>query len=312
MTESNKKEDPCPGLEIDEYQRISGEIHKLVEFQDRIQKRYSNVEDYLLAAFSIIIFILTAPKPTSSDFFDISFLNNFGTIEALIFAFAPNLLTFSFRLIFGVSPFTMLRSRFGIFEKRLSKDIDELRKRRREFNVLYSNGISSEESYYASLSESSRKLSSGLYNRAGAFLLFGGAVAIGGLIYFSYEFTPTLDKLIVDKDSPLKPLPFMLSKFGALIFLELLAFFLLRQYKFTMDEFRYYQGVQRLREENLFYIKLLREEISKRDLVELLREGEAYDRIKNTDSSLIIESKKLHNDELELLNKVVDKIKLAK
>ena len=47
-------------------------------------------------------------------------------------------------------------------------------------------------------------------------------------------------------------------RFGILFFIELIAFFFLRQYKAAMEEFRYYEAIKRQREETLALVAMLK------------------------------------------------------
>jgi hypothetical protein len=111
----------------------------------------------------------------------------------------------------------------------------------------------------------------------------GACIALAGVTFFFLQassFAPTLSPLVpavtpsassaTGRDQQLrtvseKPSPtpkttevlfFFGSRFGVLFFIEFVAFFFLRQYRATMDEFRYYETAQRNREDNLMILVL--------------------------------------------------------
>jgi hypothetical protein len=79
-----------------------------------------------------------------------------------------------------------------------------------------------------------------------------------------------------------------------------------------MDEFRYYEGIQRLREEKLFFINMLNTQDHQKDLIDILKSMTSPDKIIPGESSLLIESKKVHSDDFEILNKIIDKVNIGK
>lgn len=101
--------------------------------------------------------------------------------------------------------------------------------------------------------EHSRALASKIFNRAGVYLLVGALTAFSGLAFFyiqapTQSVNPDISSIIVN----------LAPKFGILFFIEFIAFFFLRQYRGAMDEFRYYESLQRSREEMIFSYNALK------------------------------------------------------
>lgn len=104
-------------------------------------------------------------------------------------------------------------------------------------------------------------------------------------------------------------------KFGILFFIELVAFFFLKQYRSAMDEFRYYEAVQRKREEILVLIKLAFDGGKGAEVLELVKNGCFFSEGKvlgKDQSTEIIESRKLEKSELEILDKVIEVVSRSK
>ncbi|WP_433910921.1 hypothetical protein [Sphingomonas yabuuchiae] len=101
--------------------------------------------------------------------------------------------------------------------------------------------------------EHSKALASKIFNRAGVYLLVGALTAFSGLAFFyiqapTQSVNPDISSIIVN----------LAPKFGILFFIEFIAFFFLRQYRGAMDEFRYYESLQRSREEMIFSYNALK------------------------------------------------------
>lgn len=225
-----------------------------------------------------------------------------GTKESWMILIVPLL----FFLVFSQSPLQFLRRKYAPLDKEFNSFIHDLSNK-----VKVSEDEITADVYYKSLLESSQKLAKQIFTRSQVYLFVGSLIALGGLGYI----TSVLPHAIIEtdgKESFYYTLPALIPRFGILIFLELLAFFFLRQYKSTMDEFRYYDGIQRLREEKFFYIKTLAGNVDSKEMLGMLSEIDPYDRLSTNDKSLILESKRLYKDEFELLNKLIDKIPVPK
>lgn len=222
-----------------------------------------------------------------------------------------------FKLIFSAYPFETIRHNRALkntpYHLKSSRLVSRMKKA--EASVLAGvndsvdlNSFSASE-LFSQYAVSSRKLSQNLYSRSGVYLLVGVGVAFSGLAFFYVE---TLS------NSPAQgvQLVFVLApKFGILFFIELVAFFFLRQYRSAMDEFRYYEAVKRKREETLALIQLAFEGGKSAEVLELVKNGCFFSEGKvlgKDQSTEIIESRKLEKSELEILDKVIEAVTRSK
>ncbi|WP_318119539.1 hypothetical protein [Vibrio sp. Vb2917] len=160
------------------------------------------------------------------------------------------------------------------------------------------------------LAKSSREISEGLYTRAGVYLFIGVIIAFSGLAFFYIETAKgvTLELANEPVVSSSSNLLLMAPKFGILFFIEMVAFFFLRQYREAMDEYRYYESIKRKREENLVLMKLNSESEEKMNISDLLEKTAFYSEHKHLQSgetTEIIESRKLSNNEIALMEKML-------
>jgi len=226
-----------------------------------------------------------------------------------------------FRLIFGALPLESVR------RKRAQRQLESpdfpapsgpsIEIRAAEIQVL-SDSLSTEElasspatrlfAYYAA---SSRRLSQSIYSRAGVYLLVGVFVAFSGLVFF-YSQTAQLSNL---SDNGMALLVSLAPKFGILFFIEIVAFFFLRQYRAAMDEFRYYEAIKRNREETLVLIRIAADTDKPFDPIDLVKNDSFFSKaglLAKEQSTEIIESRKLEKNELDLLEKVIDLVSRSK
>jgi hypothetical protein len=164
---------------------------------------------------------------------------------------------------------------------------------------------------------SSRLLAQSIFRRAGVYLLVGGFVAFSGLVFFYIQTTPVLGSPLGSQEAsiPWNVFLVLLPKFGILFFIEVVAFFFLRQYRSAMDEFRYYEAIKRNREETLALIRIATDSGKALDPFELVKCGSFYSKagiLSKNETTEIVESRKLEKDELDLLEKVVNLVSRVK
>lgn len=102
-----------------------------------------------------------------------------------------------------------------------------------------------------------------------------------------------------------------IPRFGALFFIEFIAFFFLKQYRNSMDEFKYYESVKRNRQQVLLKAKYLDETNLKMDMEKInsiINLTENPDLLTNNQTSELIEKRKLTKDEVSIMGKIVDSI----
>jgi hypothetical protein len=235
----------------------------------------------------------------------------------VIFALMVLLFPVLFDLIFGAYPIEHLRRAreltFAVDDSERSKY--DPKKRKTDVPTI-SDSISGGEfsnfsalelfAYYAA---SSRRLSQSLYSRSGVYLLVGVFVAFTGLVFFYMETSSSSGYQGIELVIAFAP------KFGILLFIELVAFFFLRQHRSSMDEFRYYEAVKRKREETMALIQLTFESGKGSEVLELVKNGSFFSegKLLNKDQTTeIIESRKLEKNELEILEKVLDVVSRSK
>lgn len=150
-------------------------------------------------------------------------------------------------------------------------------------------------------------LASNLYRRSGLYLFIGTFIAVVGVLIFSYQ------GFYITGEEDLTRLVISLApRAGILIFIELIAFFFLKQYKAAMDEHRYFEAVKRERQRAYAITTLLSEEGTK---VELLKYVEAcgynreFGKLKQGESTEMLEGKRLQDEELKLIEKVLAAIR---
>lgn len=254
-------------------------------------------------------------------------LGAFAEFEQVFFATSLLVLFFPivFRLIFGSLPLESLRRRTA----QKSREVDEAlgraagskertNKERAQLRLL-SDVMNSSElarsdparlfAYYAF---SSRKLSQSIYSRAGVYLLVGVGVAFSGLMFFylltSHSFTTKPADVV-------EWLGLVAPRFGILLFIELIAFFFLRQYRSAMDEFRYYEAIKRNREETLVLIRMAIDSEGPIDIMNIVKSNAFFSKagiLAKDEKSEIIESRKLEKSELDILEKVIETISKSK
>ena len=82
-----------------------------------------------------------------------------------------------------------------------------------------------------------------------------------------------------------------------------------------MDEFRYFEAVQRHREETYALIRLIKEESGKLNLNDLLKSNYFYStaaKLGPGETTELLESRKLTKDEMDIFMKIVDAVSVAK
>jgi hypothetical protein len=290
-----------------------------VEYVRRREVTNRVIEIYLwiFAAFVVaggIFFDIYAEHATSLEVVSARYVD-------LLLAFATFFFPWVFRLIFGALPLESLRRKRAQrqletparpAETQTTAEIHEA-----EIRVL-SDALSTDElssspatklfAYYAA---SSRKLSQSIYSRAGVYLLVGVFVAFSGLAFFYVQTAQFAPSSLVGMGLLVTLAP----KFGILFFIELVAFFFLRQYRAAMDEFRYYEAIKRNREETLALIRIAHDNGKPIDPIDLVKNQSFFSKagvLEKNQTSEIVESRKLEKNELDLLEKVIDVVSRSK
>jgi hypothetical protein len=201
-----------------------------------------------------------------------------------------------FKLIFGTLPFQWLRFKNNVY------------------STINNENISNAEEYLLHIYNEAKALSEKIFSRAGAYLLIGILIAISGislfLIFFGSEYKNeelTLNLIIV-RYGP---------KFGGFVFVEMISFFFLRQYRITMDEFRYYEMIKRQISFNQEIILLQTKFSANSDeferVMKYLNFFENLDLLKKDQSTILLENRKIKDTELEnLIIYILDRFDIKK
>lgn len=168
------------------------------------------------------------------------------------------------------------------------------------------------ELYLTQLTDESKLLAERIFNRSGAYLLVGCVIAFGGIGYFSIYALEVLSDDTLDISFSDRLLQFA-PRFGALLFIEFIAFFFLKQYRITMDEYKYYEAIKRNRQSNLAIFKFLSEnrELDPEDIESILSHYQFFggiDKLGENETTESLEARKYSNEEMDVFNKIIDKI----
>jgi hypothetical protein len=214
-----------------------------------------------------------------------------------------------YQLIFGFLPIQSLRRRVmttRLFRREFPIPSDE---HSLVEELASETNVPREETADALLSSNvatSRRIASNIYRRAGVYLLIGVLIAFSGLTFF-YTQTARL----TSQEGGFGLLMTIAPRFGILFFIELVAFFFLKQYRAAMDEFRYYEAIKRNREETLALIRLAAERSEVFPIFDLVRYSQYYStagKLSAGESTELLETKKLNKDEVEIFAKIIDAV----
>jgi len=107
-----------------------------------------------------------------------------------------------------------------------------------------------------------------------------------------------------------------IPRFGALFFVEFIAFFFLKQYRIMLEEYRYYEAVKRRRQDALGALDIIEKYQDKPEVLKLaltVITDESYlPRLTKDDTTQLIETHKLLNQETDFIGKLGDLIKTLK
>ncbi|WP_395490351.1 hypothetical protein ACG1VR_04800 [Cedecea davisae] len=218
-----------------------------------------------------------------------------------------------YTIIYGVSPiqrmFMRIAGNDSINKSSMFNIVDiinEIKLLKKAQEERASDEDDSLDFYLKGLIYSSEGLAKNIYSRGSLYLLVGVCFAIVGLGFFYSQ-----SHIIDAKGDAVTKVMYLLPNFGVLFFLELIAFFFLKQYRVTMDEFRYYEAIKRSREESYAIIKLVMDSQKDIDMIELLDKINFSSRVGKLESGQtteIIEARKLDKNELDTLVKLTEAV----
>ena len=157
----------------------------------------------------------------------------------------------------------------------------------------------------------SKSISERMNKRSDTYLFLGCVTAfIGFFIIISAMFrtkslSSDLIQIILD----------YLPKFGALFFIEFIAFFFFKQSRMMIEEYRYYEAIKRKRQDNLCLMELVEKYQDKpellKDLIKIIKQ-DAVSKLQSGESTENLEVQKLLSQEMDLLPKITELIKAVK
>lgn len=161
--------------------------------------------------------------------------------------------------------------------------------------------------YFETLVSSSAALADKIFSRASLYLLAGVIIAFIGLVFFYLQSStqivqPSIQQAILN----------LAPKFGVLIFIEFIAIFFLKQYRSLMDEFRYYEGLKRSREESLAALRMASSNLHSFNIETFLEKNSlksSIDKLESGQTSDLIESRKLEKGELDAVVKIIEALR---
>lgn len=263
------------------------------------------MELYLWALIAILVggralFIVMTSAPEDARFIIRDYYWDF-VLTTLVFVFPM-----VYKLIFGALPLEQWRDRRTSYQSSRgnqempSTPTDGLPK----VELATQSEINNDFKLLYAYSLESRLLAKGIYGRAGVYLLVGVLVAFSGLAFF-YAQTPSISAS-TDTYSLLINLA---PKFGILFFIEFVAFFFLKQYRAAMDEFRYYDGIARVREEVLALLQISAANGKGVAPLDLVKYDSYFSRagvLSKGQSTEILEARRLEGSDLDVVQKALE------
>jgi hypothetical protein len=275
------------------------------------------IEHAIWLSFACIVFVrpylvLRHGNAYSSRDLEFFFYEN---LYPIVFGFIILLFPSLFQMVFGRLPFELLSDRIR------KMDAEPVLKRGELETSETASVVDKPEHRLSLFARTSGKLAERLFNRGGVYLLVGVIIALVGVTFFFFQtlsITQAIHPLTASA-APTGPnlqsiniadiLLLLGSRLGILFFIEFVAFFFLRQYRATMDEFRYYEAIKRSREDNLIILLLAKESWGDLDfyrLMSLCSFNAAVGKLTKDETTDILESRKLAKDEIIVFEKLTE------
>jgi hypothetical protein len=222
-----------------------------------------------------------------------------------------------------------------------------------EESIIGSDKVGQSENYQLTYIEESRLISNRIFTRAGAYLMAGCVIAFIGLGYLNFSLignqaSSSRDNYepinLVDKpnsnarDSLTKPninpaksdikanqgalteveerLLNYLPRFGTLLLIEFIAFFFLKQYRITSEEYRYYEAIKRKRQDNFVLLNIIKDNKDSPEVTKLLQElfveNLSSHKLSKDETTQVLETQKILNQEMDFFGKLTDLVKAVK
>ena len=265
-------------------------------------KRILSTEYYLwwIAGGLVSARFFVAYFSRSNDLFDLINIHYFELLLGIVIAIFP----FVFYQIFGSYPLQSIRN----IKKVVSPQIvvsgsDNVIHVPKEENETEYAPISTGVGLLTQLTKNAEDLANKIYRRSGVYLIFGVLIAFSGILYFSFQSLTVSGEI-----ETTKLIIALLPRFGILFFIELIAFFFLKQYRAAMDEFRHYDAIKRSRESQLAIYLMATRDFEEKDFTTVVESVNFYENIgklSNGETTELIELGKLNKNELEILKGLI-------
>lgn len=222
------------------------------------------------------------------------------------------------KLIFGAFPFELLNKRLKkqsrlieiksdsavnierleiVNEKELPPQMIENLKRENK-NVLISQ------------IDEATQIAEKIYSRSGVYLFVGCLIAFVGVFIF---YSPFFKIETSPSTEPLDRFIDFLPRIAALFFVEYVAFFFLKQYRIMMEEYRYYEAIKRKKQNNYLIVSLVEKYQNQQDVLKQILEKCSFNELGNKlikdESTEILETQKITNQEFNFIEKMMDLVK---
>jgi hypothetical protein len=231
--------------------------------------------------------------------FFLNFYNQF------LFAVFIVLIPLLFNLIFGQFPIEYVRNKRNFSQGIKIENSNNI-------NVVIENDekLLSELTYVENCINESKNIAERVFSRSGVYLLVGCLVAFTGVaIFYSplFSITPSTDvtQRLLD----------YLPRFGALFFIEFIAFFFLKQYRIMLEEYRYYEAIKRKRQDNFALVELIEKHKDNPELLNILVNKVTQStiaKLANGETTEVLETQKIVNQDMDIFSKFTDLIKEIK
>ncbi|TCK08986.1 hypothetical protein [Marinobacterium mangrovicola] len=229
---------------------------------------------------------IATERSDSYRYFTNIFDNN---LEEMFFAILSAIFPILYLNINGVLPIAEIIAKFA--------SIGEAKKY--DFN---SDSLNSEQ-YLQLLSAKSENIALGMEKKARIYMIVGVTFSAAGILALILSSSLGETKLDITA-SLLDTLP----KLGAFAFVQAIAFFFLKQYRVSMEEFRYYEAIKRKQEENILFYKTAAEH-EWQDILKLsIANGSMFSSGFTLDSgktTQVLETDKLETSDYKMLEKII-------
>lgn len=257
---------------------------------------------YLLALLVLLPTLITIVRVPSWRWIDILVDEYYNQVLISVFLMLFPML---FKQIFGQRPFEYIRNRRNS-PKNISVENSE------NVTIFLEERVKSESKsnnieYFI---YESKIIAERIFLRSGVYLLFGCLIAFTGVAMFSSPLFPTA----TSTDFTQRILEYS-PRFGALFFIESIAFFFLKQYRIMLEEYRYYEAIKRKRQDNFVLVELIEKHKDNPELYKTLADKvtqSTITKLANGETTEVLETQKIVNQDMDIFSKLIDLIKEIK